>query len=126
VSVLTPAQITVRDAVVKQYLKDCQSLSVADIAKLVHRSEIWVRRAMDETDAGGNVAGLSWHKDERSTYSKSSPDVPTGSCLVRVYAPATWYLRDLLLAERLATRALESTVVDLRARYEKLPSKIVT
>jgi hypothetical protein len=95
---LTPRQIAVRDAVVEHYLKERKGLSVREIAVLLKWPESRVRRTLEPS---GTIDGLAAMRDERPTYSRDFPAMQTGNVVpCRVYHPALWYLRDMVLELR--------------------------
>jgi hypothetical protein len=84
---MTERQRTVRDAIVEGYIETGKSLRVADIAARLKWSESRVRRALDPT---GSVYGVMPRRDHVDGLIQP----------VWFYAPATWYLRLMIISLR--------------------------
>jgi len=84
---MTERQRTVRDALVEGYLETGKSMRVSDVAARLKWSESRVRRALGPS---GSVYGVMAHRDHVDGLIQP----------VWFYAPATWYLRDMVLSLR--------------------------
>lgn len=101
---LTPAQETLRDAIVAHYLETGNDCTVKEIAARLTWSESKVRKLLNDAH-GFCVEGLHVSEETRTSYSTHYTMFAQGAHKVAVYGPTRRYLRELLNATLSARKA---------------------